>query len=224
MIQVLVVEDDPIAAQAHAEYVGRVPGFKVTAVAGTGQDALRLLARAGVDLVLLDMNLPDMHGMDVCRTIRASGRRVDVIAVTSARDLALVRTAVSQGVVQYVLKPFVFAALRERLERYAQYRADVTSAATVSGQHEVDRLLGTLHTGSEDRLPKGLSPDSLEAVIAALRDHPAGLSAAQTGERIGMSRVTARRYLEHLHDRGLARRTTRYGGTGRPEIEYAWRG
>jgi response regulator of citrate/malate metabolism len=240
-IRVLVVEDDPIAAEAHTAYVGRVPGFTVSGTSQTGADALRQLAHGATDLVLLDMNLPDMHGMEVCRAIRASGRRIDVIAVTSARDLALVRTAVSQGVVQYVLKPFVFAALRDRLERYAGHRAEVTRGQTVSGQAEVDRLLGTLHTSPADQLPKGMIRDTLEAVIATLQPPPGtpetpqtpaertpaaggpALSAGQVGELTGMSRVTARRYLEHLCDRGLAQRATRYGGTGRPEIEYRWR-
>ena len=97
LIRVLVVEDDPIAAQAHAAYVTRVPGFTVVATALTGADALRHLSHESTDLVLLDLNLPDMHGMDVCRAVRAAGRRTDVIAVTSARDLAMVRGAVSQG-------------------------------------------------------------------------------------------------------------------------------
>jgi response regulator of citrate/malate metabolism len=224
-IRVLVVEDDPITAQAHAAYVARVPGFTVVATVMTGTDALRHLSHPGTDLVLLDLNLPDMHGMEVCRAIRAAGRRTDVIAVTSARDLAMVRTAVSQGVLQYLLKPFVFATLRERLERYAAYRLELNrDAATVAGQHEVDRLLGGLRAPAEDRLPKGMSRDSLETTIARLRAATTAISAAEAAVQAGMSRVSARRYLEYLCDVGLATRTSRYGGTGRPEIEYTWRG
>ena len=227
-IRVLVVEDDPITAQAHAAYVARVPGFTVVATVMTGTDALRHLSHPGTDLVLLDLNLPDMHGMEVCRAIRAAGRRTDVIAVTSARDLAMVRTAVSQGVLQYLLKPFVFATLRERLERYAAYRLELNrDAGTVAGQHEVDRLLGGpggLRAPVEDRLPKGMSRDSLETTIARLRAATTAISAAEAAGQAGMSRVSARRYLEYLCDVGLASRTSRYGGTGRPEIEYTWRG
>jgi response regulator of citrate/malate metabolism len=227
-IRVLVVEDDAIAAKAHAAYVSRVPGFTVVATAMTGTDALRHLSHQNTDLVLLDLNLPDMHGMDVCRAIRAAGRRTDVIAVTSARDLAMVRTAVSQGVLQYLLKPFVFATLRERLERYAAYRQELNrDAGTVAGQHEVDRLLGGpggSRAPTGDRLPKGMSRDSLETTIARLRESGIPLSAAEAAGEVGMSRVSARRYLEYLCDVGLATRTSRYGGTGRPEIEYSWRG
>ena len=222
-VRVLVVEDDPVALDAHCTYVERVPGFAVAGRARFGADALRLLQTVDVDLVLLDMNLPDMHGLDVCRAMRAAGRTADVVAVTSARELSTVRAAVSAGIVQYLLKPFVFAALRERLERYAAYRAEVAADGTVGGQDDVDRVLGGLRVAAVNRLPKGLSRESLEAVVRLLEPPggPApGLSAGEVGERLGMSRVSARRYLEHLTDAGLVARGTRYGGAGRPEVEY----
>ena len=114
-LRVLVVEDEPIAAEAHTAYVSRVEGFVPVATVGTSQAALKALQDKQIDVVLLDMNLPDRHGLDVVRAMRAAGHRADVIAVTSARDLDVVRAAVSLGIVQYVLKPFVFATLRERL-------------------------------------------------------------------------------------------------------------
>ena len=123
--RVLVVEDEPVALEAHAAYVERVPGFAVAATAATSHEALRALQSTEVDVVLLDMNLPDRHGLDVIRAMRAGGHRADVIAVTSARDLDVVRAAVSLGVVQYLLKPFVFATLRDRLEAYRAYRAQL---------------------------------------------------------------------------------------------------
>lgn len=55
---------------------------------------------------------------------------------------------------------------------------------------------------------------------AALSGEPAGLSAAEVAARCGMSRVTARRYLEHLAEAGAVRREPRYGGPGRPEMSY----
>ena len=223
MIRVLIVEDDPVAAEAHAAYTDRMAGFQVVARAHTGADALRILGREPVDLVLLDMGLPDMHGLDVCRAMRAGGHRADVIAVTSARDLTVVRAAVSQGIVQYLLKPFGYPALRDKLERYAAYRDQLTGAGTVAGQHEVDRMLATLRGAEPAGLPKGMSRESLDAVVGLIRGGTAA-SAAEAGAALGMSRITARRYLEYLAEMGLAGRHPRYGGTGRPEVEYRWSG
>ena len=224
-IGVLVVEDDPVAADAHHAYLERIPGFVVRAVVHDGAGAIRLLGdpSSDVDLVLLDMHLPDLHGLEVVRAMRTAGHRADVIAVTSARDLEVVRAAVSQGVVQYLLKPFTFAALRDKLERYAAYRQQL-AGDVASGQHEVDRVLATLRGNDSSSLPKGMSPDSLDVVVAVLRPSAEGLSATEVAAEVGASRVTARRYLEHLADSGLVVRRSRYGGAGRPEVEYRWVG
>ncbi|WP_433604561.1 response regulator [Dactylosporangium sp. CA-139114] len=223
MIRVLVVEDEPIAADAHVMYVERVPGFAVAARAATAAEALRVLVKERVDLVLLDMNLPDMHGMDLVRAMRAGGHPADVMAVTSARDLDVVRAAVSQGIVHYLLKPFAFAALREKLERYRQYRTQIARTESVADQGEVDGLLQTLHGQSPNHLPKGMSPESLAAVADLIRTASGGLSSAEVARSLQASRVTARRYLEYLAERGAAARHLRYGtGAGRPEVEYRW--
>jgi response regulator of citrate/malate metabolism len=222
VIQVLVVEDDPVAAQAHRMYVERVAGFEVAGVAHDGGAALRLLDRAPVDLVLLDLNLPDGHGLRLVQRMRAAGHTADVVAVTSARDLAVVRQAVSAGVVQYLLKPFAFPALRDRLEVWSRYRSEL-AAGEASGQDQVDRVLSVLRTPRAAPLPKGLSGPTLEAVTVALRAAaPDGLSANEAARAAGVSRITARRYLEHLVDSGRAVRTPQYGQVGRPELSYRW--
>ncbi|MGW2034565.1 MULTISPECIES: response regulator [Streptomyces] len=219
-IRVLVVEDDPVAADAHVMYVGRVPGFVAVGKAHTGAEARRLLDRTPVDLLLLDLHLPDVHGLQLARSLRAAGHHADVIAVTSARDLAVVREGVSLGVVQYVLKPFTFATLRDRLVRYAEFHAAVGEA---SGQDEVDRALAALRAPTPAALPKGLSGPTLERVTSALRESAAqGLTAAGVAEAVGISRITARRYLEHLVDAGRAGRSPLYGQVGRPELVYRW--
>jgi response regulator of citrate/malate metabolism len=220
VIRVLVVEDDPVAADAHVMYVGRVPGFVAVGKAHTGAEARRALDRMPVDLLLLDLHLPDVHGLQLARSLRAAGHHADVIAVTSARDLAVVREGVSLGVVQYVLKPFTFATLRDRLVRYAEFHATVGEA---SGQDEVDRALAALRAPGPAALPKGLSGPTLERVTKTLREAaPEGLTAAGLAETVGISRITARRYLEHLVGAGRATRSPQYGQVGRPELIYRW--
>ena len=222
MLRVLIVEDRPAAAEVLAAYVERVPGFDVAGTAASGADCLRQLAAGGIDLILLDIRLPDMSGLEVMRRIRAAGSTVDVIVVSQARDLSVVQAAVSFGSMQYLIKPFTFTAVRQKLERYQEYHSMLTENNMVLVQQEVDRLLHTLRETAVDDLPKGISSESLQAVMAALREsgEPGGLSAAEVATASGSSRVTARRYLEYLVTSGVAVRSARYRTAGRPEVEY----
>lgn len=225
-IRVLVVEDEPVTAEAHAAYLARVDGFTVAGIAHTGHEAIRLLrdSREGrtppIDLILLDVNLPDTTGIELCRSLRASGIEIDVIAVTAVRDASVVRSAVSLGIVQYLIKPFGFAAFAEKLQAYRDYHARVGSAV-VTDQQEVDASFAALRTSSGGDLPKGLTRETLDRVRTAVRDTASGaLSAAELASALDLSRVTARRYLEHLADVGVVERASRYGAPGRPEVEY----
>lgn len=224
-VRVLVVEDEALAAEAHAAYTARVEGFEVAGIARSAAEAARFLtADRHVDLILLDMNLPDGHGLGLLRKLRAAGHLSDVIAVTSARDADVVRHAVAQGVVLYLLKPFTFPTFRAKLEQYAAYRAQLATASEQVAQDEVDRLFGSLRTGAGGgALPKGMSPETLWQVTVVLRGADGALSATEVAAALGASRVTARRYLEHLADGGQVDRRPRYGGSGRPEVEYRWR-
>jgi response regulator of citrate/malate metabolism len=222
VIRTLVVEDDALVAEVHASYVERMPGFALAGVAHRATEALELLAARPVDLVLLDFHLPDVKGLDMLRILHArTAAPVDVIAVTAARDPESIRQAIAHGVSQYLVKPFAFATFADKLERYARYRAQVEHAAEPD-QAEVDALLGTLRGATARSLPKGLNATTLESVRDAVRDTRAPLTASEVAGRCGLSRVTARRYLEHLAVEGVVTLSMRYGGTGRPEHLYAW--
>ena len=190
-----------------------------TGVARSAGEAARFLERDPVDLVLLDMHLPDGHGLGLLQRLRAAGVLADVIAVTAARDADVVRHAVAHGVVLYLLKPFTFATFRTKLEQYADYRARLAAAPAEIAQDEVDRMLGTLRP-TPASLPKGMSPETLRAVVDAVREATSPRSASEVAAVVGASRVTVRRYLEHLADTGELVRGQRYGGGGRPEVEY----
>lgn len=224
-IRVLVVDDDAHVADVHRAFVDRTPGFAAVGVAHRGAEALEAIARGGVDLVLLDLYLPDVHGLEVCRRLQAStGPRPDVIAVTAARDVATVHRAIGHGVVQYLVKPFAYAAFRDKLERYAAFRAAVTPGAREADQDAVDALLGGLRGSAAPALPKGLSRPTFDLVAETLKGADGERSAVEIAELCGVSRVTARRYLEHLVQEGRVELSMRYGSSGRPEHRYLWAG
>ncbi len=227
MIRVLDVDDDFMVAKVHAAFVARVPAFSVVGVAHTGADAVEAAARLHPDLVLLDIYLPDMSGIDVLRRLREAEPEVDVLVITAAREVDTVRNALRGGVVNYLLKPFDADALRARLEQYAATRLSLAAAPTLA-QTDLDRLFGARPGRADggvcdDPVPKGLSPESAELVRRVLRGADGDLSAAECAERSGLSRVSARRYLEHFIETGQAEVRLRYGVAGRPQRRYAWR-
>jgi response regulator of citrate/malate metabolism len=218
MIRTLIVDDDFRVADLHRAYTERIPGFTVVGQAGTGAEALRLLERTQPDLMLLDVYLPDMSGLDVLRALRESRRSVDVIAITAARDVNNLRSAMQGGVVHYLIKPFRFNAFAQRLESYAALRRRIGKISEAD-QQEVDGVYRLLQLGQvEMKLPKGLAMPTLDLVVRTLGEHE--LTAAEVAQRAGLSRVTARRYLDHLCQLGKVELGMRYGTPGRPEHRY----
>ena len=222
MIDVLIVDDDFMVARIHAGYVERTPGFRVAGVAKTGAEAREAAARLQPDLVLLDVYLPDVSGLDLLGDLRQAAPEIDVLVISAAREADTVRRALRGGIVQYLMKPFSYDDLRIRLEHYQQAYAPI--AGEQADQADIDRVFNI--APAERRLPKGFSPETLKLVEDQLRrrdPEDPDLSAAETAVLLGISRVSARRYLEHLNDTGRVAVSLRYGEVGRPERRYSWR-
>src|SRR5467141_513423 len=220
MIQTLVVDDDFRVAELHCAYVERVKGFAVAGRAHTGVEALQSVDRLRPDLVLLDVYLPDMSGLEVLQQLREDDHPpVDVISITAAREVESLRSAMRGGVVHYLIKPFLLATFEEKLLSYAAAHDRMTRLGEAQ-QTDVDRIFGALRTARNEPLPKGLSDATLDLIIHALSQSQSGLAATAVADAAGVSRVTARRYLDHLCQLGKAELTMRYGGPGRPEHRY----
>ena len=213
---VLVVDDDFMVARVHTQYLNTVGGFRVIATAYTGAQAITALAEHHPDLLLLDIYLPDMSGIEVLRRTRRDFPEVDVLVITAARELQTVRDAMQGGAFAYLIKPFEYDALGERLTHFRHTRALLSAHAGHIDQRGVDQLFGI---SSDDRpskdLPKGLSAETA-AAVRALLSHDEPISSTECAQRIGLSRVSARRYLEYLEQAGVATVNLKYGA-GRPE-------
>jgi response regulator of citrate/malate metabolism len=222
VIRVLIVEDDYRVAKLHAEFVAGVPDFEVVGLAHTASAALETAAGQRPDLVLLDLYLPDANGLEVLRRLRAGPEAPDAIVLTAAREMAAVRAAMRGGALHYLIKPFDYEALRERLTAYAELHAR-RSTNRETHQQEVDRLFGLMRRGAGGAglaLPKGQSPTTAALILSELGDADGPLAASEVAERVGVSRSTAQRYLASLADAGRVRLKLRYGATGRPEHRY----
>ena len=220
MIKVLIVDDDFMVARIHSGFVSQLPGFEVSGVARTGAQALSEARRIRPDLVLLDIHLPDIYGLELLGQLRAAVPELDVLVISAAREAQTVRRALRGGIVHYLMKPFTQEDLHQRLEHYRRTYRSLGSAVTAE-QSDVDAVFGM--AGSERPLPKGCAAETMERVQGILRAAEADLSALEVGQVLGLSRVSARRYLEYLNEVGRAQVDLRYGG-GRPERRYSWRG
>lgn len=215
-LRVLIVDDDEVVAHLHEAFLASLDGFVVCATASTGPEAVAAIRTTAPDIVLLDMHLPGFSGLEVLRVVRADpGRRFEVVAVTAARDVDTVREARRAGVRHYLAKPFSSDDLRRRL---ADLRDEFAVARpSTLAQSQIDEVMASRNwTGN---LPKGLSVETLEAIREALEKLP-GASAAEIGDHAGLSRVSARRYLEHLANGGAATRALDYATAGRPTTRY----
>ena len=222
MIRVVVVDDDFRIADIHAAYVDKVDGFAAIAQAHTAAEAVGAVDRLRPDLLLLDLYLPDEHGLDLVARLRREGHPpVDVIVITAAKDSDSVRAAMQGGALHYLLKPFSFPALRDKLLSYSQMRSRL-SALHQPDQRNLNRVFGALRTQDQLSGAKGRSAHTLEAVERLLTSGGQELSAAEVAEMTGMSRATAQRYLSHLHEIGRVEIRLRYGSGGRPEHRYRW--
>jgi len=231
-IRVLVVDDDAGARALHVRWVAATEGFAVVGAAASGSAALAHVDR-GVDLVLLDMRLPDISGIEVLHRMRVAGvDGTDVLVVSSSRDQVTVRQALAAHPVGYLLKPFDRETLQQRLLQYAAERRarDASQREVPMAQGDVDRLLATgsvrvvgaarqAPAAADVPLPKGVSATTLERIVAAL-DPVIARSADEVALATGTSRATARRYLDHLVATGAIDLAHRYGRRGRPQVLY----
>jgi response regulator of citrate/malate metabolism len=221
-VRTLVVDDDYRVAKIHAAYVARTDGFEVVGQAHSAGDALKAVAELAPDLVLMDVYLPDGDGLGVIRKLMERHEHPDFIVITAARDVSTVRTAMQLGAVHYLVKPFGYQALQEKLTAYRDLRRTMAALGDAD-QSDVDALFGMLRgpAALPPTLAKGHSAPTLELVRNAVRSATGDISAAEVAERVGISRPTAQRYLSYLTRHGVVRLQLRYGVTGRPEHRYS---
>ncbi len=199
----LVVDDDFMVAKLHGRYVSAMDGFTVVGVAHNGADALRAAERLHPDLVLLDIYLPDMDGIDVLRALRTAEERdasrpsTDALFITAAKDAGVIRAALRAGALHYLIKPFNRSALQEQLRHVAALRTRLDELGEAR-QEDVDQIFGTRPPGSRE-LPKGLAAPTADLVERTLRNHPGpvglgvrGGGIAVPGERAPLPGVVRR--------------------------------
>lgn len=210
-MRVLLVEDDRWVARVNRDLLEQ-SGAQVVGTAASVAEALAAVTALEPDLLLLDVYLPDGTGVEVLRAIRSAGQLTDVIMLTAADDLTTVRQALSLGALDYIIKPFEQARLREALRRVGSQRP----SSDALNQQRIDRMLRLPGSG----LPKGIEEGTLNRILRLLETREEAVNAEEVGAWVGLSRVTAWRYLEYLLGQGALELDFSYGQPGRPSKLY----
>lgn len=227
MINVLIVDDDAMVADLNRMYVNRVEGFHCIGIASTLSQAQTMLSdsHCPIDLILLDVYMQQESGLDLLPVVRASGRSIAVIMISSASDAATVQTSLHYGVVDYLIKPFQFPRFEEALTAW-QAKKQVMDAHQRYDQAEVDKLLhgSTAEFMESKRLPKGLTPQTLRTLCLWIDANPGmEFSTDDLANAVKISRVSCRKYLIWLAQINMLFTSIHYGATGRPVYRYRLR-
>lgn len=225
MIKAIIVEDDPMVSFINKNFLGRMPGVLNAGAFDNAGDALAFLEKNDIDLIILDMYLPDMTGLDMLRKLRSAGDSTEVIMVTAANSFAEINSALSLGVLDYLVKPFEYDRFCLAISKYLTKHEKDAATETLS-QEEIDRMLsaGEAPSPSEPVVKqpeKGIQNATLESLLTHIpgKDEDP-VSCEVLSEKAGLSKVTIRRYMNYLIENDRAESIVDYQTGGRPKITY----
>ena len=245
--RVLIVEDDPMVGMINSQFVKKAEGFEVAGMCRNGQEAVDFLSTNTVDLILLDVYMPVMNGVETLKKIRAMKISAEVIMVTAANDTATIEETMHLGVHDYLIKPFTFERFFASLEKFKN-RKQLLNENPVMDQSCVDNLIlhgqaGAAGTGSADgagsskdlksgdagaagkaelpeELPKGIQRKTLSRIVDYFENNSSWSSTDMISETLGISIVTVRNYMNFLVKSKIVLEDINYGTGGRPSMLY----
>jgi two-component system, CitB family, response regulator MalR len=222
LINVMIVEDDPMVAQLNKQYIELVEGFAVQAAVHKADEALAFVDTCEVDLVLLDLFMPDMNGIELLMKLREIGKGIDVIVVSAACDNATIMKVLRFGAIDYIIKPFEFSRLKDALMNYKGL-ISVMQEQNIMNQEDLDNyILYKEHVVNlQLQLPKGIDQNTLRRSWEKIqKQKQKSFSTEELASKVGISRVSMRKYLEFMRELGALDLKLIYGAVGRPGYQY----
>ncbi|WP_088006884.1 response regulator [Indiicoccus explosivorum] len=225
MIRAAISEDDFRVAQIHEAFLNEIDGITVAGKAMNAAETLELLETGQVDLLLLDVFMPDRLGSDLLHEIRLKHPEVDIIMITAAQEKEFIRKAMNYGVFYYLIKPVQIDQFKQVIGQYKEKRRLLEGGEEIAREKIMELFNQTAAAAEgvkiqQQDLPTGINAITLEKVMELIRENADGLTSDNVGQQLGASRTTARRYLEYLVGQGMAKAESVYGIVGRPERKY----
>lgn len=220
MFKVLIVEDDPMVAMINEQYIKRNKSFQLVGKCKDGAAALSFLEQNSVDLIVLDVYMPHIDGLETLRAIRNRQIPVDAIMVTAANDRSSVEEALHLGIVDYLVKPFTFDRFQMALEKYISQSNAFRDFDTLN-QKNIDHIIDNSRKKSEDPFPKGIQEKTLQLIMEYLKENNSvWFTGDEIAENVGLTGVTVRRYMNYLAESGRVIGEMDYETGGRPCMRY----
>ena len=208
MYKVLIVEDDPMVAMINEQYIKRNKNFQLVGKCKDGAAALEFLAQNSVDLIVLDVYMPHMDGLETLRT--------------AANDRCSVEEALHLGIVDYLVKPFTFDRFQMALEKYISQCNAFRDFDTLN-QKNIDHIIDNSRKKNEDTYPKGIQEKTLLLIMEYLKDNAGTcFTGDEIAEKVGLTGVTVRRYMNYLAESGRVSAEMNYETGGRPCMRYCY--
>ena len=218
MYKVLIVEDDPMVAMINEQYIARNPNFHVLGTCGDGQKALELLEHTSVDLVVMDVYMPVVNGLEAMRALRNKQIDSDFIMVTAANDRETLEEALRLGVIDYLVKPFTFDRFQQALDKFLLQRQALYEVDSLN-QKTIDSIITTQrHT---EPPPKGVQIKTMNLLYETLKNQKGvWLTGEEIAQISALTSVTVRRYMNYLAETGKIDCEINYETGGRPCMKY----
>lgn len=191
-IRVFVVEDQPAVLAAQVRLLETSPSIELVGTACSGEEALALLPAAKPQVVLCDLGLPGIDGIEVTRRVRAKPGAPEVLILTVFEEEERVLAAIRAGAAGYLLKGASLARVVEAIQ-------DVHAGGTVIQPSLARVLLRYFGGGAAGLAEPAASLTPRESEILQLIGK--GLSNREAAEVLGVSRATVRTHLEHIYDK-----------------------
>ena len=210
-MRVLIIEDDPMVAMIHKEYFKKKELTNNLNHVTSLETAKDYLKKNNVDLIVLDNYLTDGQGVEFLPELKG----YPIIMITAANDVQTVEAALSNGVVDYLVKPFTYERFSQAIDKVQDY-VNLLSKEKIN-QDLIDEYLNSGRIEEdEDNLPKGLSRITLKKVLEAIKHHNSGFTTQQIADKLDISRITIRKYLNHLVNINILSEDAEYYTSGRP--------
>ncbi|MCD2137885.1 response regulator [Salinicoccus halitifaciens] len=218
-MKILIVEDDFRIADLYKEYLQQHLKSVEVHKANNASESLKILEEVEMELMLVDIYLPDMLGDELMEAVIRKHPYMDFIVITAAQEGEVFKKMMQLGAKYYLVKPVKLQRLAETVKNYMEKRKFIQGTHEID-QDKIDEYFGqNKKIPNEEFLPKGVDPVTLRVVEEAFEKEKEWTSST-LGEYLGTSRTTVRRYLEYLKSAGKLEVSQEYGDKGRPEKKY----